>query len=157
MAYGHHRHSASGHAQETDADPKAKSDADRLPGRRRVLVVEDEPLIAFDLISEIEAGDHEVIGHCRTADEAIAMAGRERPDVTVMDIGLLGEQSGLDAARKIREAYGIGCVFVSATLDRVDPKQWGDIEPLALIAKPYRDEALDQAIRQSRTTDARRA
>ena len=118
--------------------------------RRRVLVVEDEPLIAFDLISEIEAGDHEVIGHCRTADEAVALAGQERPDIVVMDIGLLGGGTGLEAARRIREEFGIGCVFVSATLDRVDPAQWGKIEPVALITKPYRDNALARAIRSVR-------
>lgn len=113
---------------------------------RRVLVVEDEPLIAFDLISEIEAGEHEVIGHCRTADEAYAAAGEKRPDVIVMDIGLLGSATGLDAARRIREDYGIGCVFVSATLDRVAPEEWGSIEPVALLSKPYRDKALARAI-----------
>ena len=122
-----------------------------VPGSasRRVLVVEDEPLIAFDLISEIESGNHQVVGHCRTADEAVIVAGRERPDIVVMDIGLLGEGSGLEAAQRIRDDYGIGCVFVSATLDRVDPDCWGDIDPVALIAKPYRDRALARAIGQS--------
>ena len=130
-----------------DFDHKALNDGAVC---RRVLVVEDEPLIAFDLISEIEAGDHVVIGHCRTADEAVQMAERERPDVIVMDIGLLDGQSGLDAARTIRERFGIGSVFVSATLDRVDPAQWGTIEPVALIAKPYRDQALARAIRNAK-------
>ena len=117
--------------------------------KRRVLVVEDEPLIAYDLISEIEAGDHEVIGHCRTADDAYRVAGAERPDVIVMDIGLLGSHTGLDAARRIREDYGIGCVFVSATLDRVDPEVWKPIAPVALLTKPYRDKALSRAISSS--------
>ena len=126
-----------------------------VPGSasRRVLVVEDEPLIAFDLISEIESGNHQVVGHCRTADEAVIVAGRERPDIVVMDIGLLGEGSGLEAAQRIRDEYGIGCVFVSATLDRVDPERWGQLDPVALIAKPYRDRALARAISRSAPTD----
>lgn len=113
---------------------------------RRVLVVEDEPLIALDLINEIEAGDHEVVGHCRTADEAIALAEQARPDIMVMDIGLMGKGTGLDAARRIREELGIGSIFVSATLDRVSETSWEGIEPVALIAKPYRDKTLARAI-----------
>lgn len=115
----------------------------------RVLVVEDEPLIAYDIIGEIESGPNVVVGHVRTADEAFEMAGRERPDLIVMDIGLKGDTSGLDAARRIRETYGIGCIFVSATLDRVDPALWDDIKPLALLTKPYRDAALARAIQDA--------
>ena len=113
----------------------------------RVLVVEDEPLIAFDLVNEIEADAHEVVGQSRSAEEAIALAGALKPDLIIMDIGLLGEQSGLDAARTIREKYGIGCVFISATLDRVDPASWADVEPVALVTKPYQDDAIRRAIR----------
>ena len=120
--------------------------ADTASLSRRVMVVEDEPLIAFDLMAEIEAEGHEVIGHCRSASDAVDMAGRKRPDVVIMDIGLLGDSSGLEAARQIQDEYKIGCVFVSATLDHVDPSQWGNIKPLALIPKPYRDNALTQAI-----------
>lgn len=114
----------------------------------RVLIVEDEPLIAYDLISEIEAGHHDVVGQCRTANEAIALAENLRPDVIVMDIGLIGDESGLDAARRIRQEFGIGCVFISATLDRVNPEEWGDINPVALIPKPFRDQALSRAINE---------
>lgn len=115
----------------------------------RVLVVEDEPLIAFDLISEIESDGHTVIGQCRSAQEAVSLAEQLRPDVIIMDIGLMGDATGLDAAREIRKQFGIGCVFISATLDRVDDKDWNEIEPIALINKPYRDNALSDAIRGS--------
>ncbi|WP_298914396.1 response regulator [uncultured Algimonas sp.] len=120
----------------------------KSPVGKRVLVVEDEPLIAYDLVSEIESGNHVVIGQCGVAAEAVALTGELKPDVVVMDIGLLGKQTGIDAAREIRKRFGIGCVFVSATLDRVDPDVWGDIQPLALIRKPYRDKALSRAIAQ---------
>lgn len=115
--------------------------------KKRVLIVEDEPLIAYDLVSEIEADHHDVVGQCGTATEAIALAETLKPDIVVMDIGLLGEQNGIDAAREIKNRFGIGSIFVSATLDRVDPKIWDDIEPVALIRKPYRDSALIKAIK----------
>lgn len=116
------------------------------PTRMRVLVVEDEPLIAFDLIAEIESGQHDVVGQCSTAETAIRLAETLKPDVVVMDIGLMGRRNGLQAAQEIRSRFGIGSIFVSATLDRVDPETWGQIQPLALIRKPYRDEDLNQAI-----------
>lgn len=123
---------------------------DSNSNRKRVLIVEDEPLIAFDLISEIESDNHHVIGQCRTATEAVLLAEALRPDLIVMDIGLTGRQTGIDAAREIRQRFGIGSVFVSATLDRVDPETWNDIEPIALIRKPYRDRALSRAISKSK-------
>lgn len=121
----------------------------------RVLVVEDEPLIAFDLISEIEAERHEVVGQCRSANEAVRLAETLKPDVVVMDIGLIGDQSGLDAARKIQKDFGISSVFISATLDRVDPSEWKEIEPVALISKPYSDIALSEAIKKAAMSRAK--
>ncbi|GLQ20457.1 response regulator [Algimonas porphyrae] len=127
-------------------------DAADLGNKRiRVLVVEDEPLIAFDLISEIESGNHDVVGQCATAAKAISLAETLKPDIIVMDIGLMGQADGLDAAREIRTRFGIGCIFVSATLDRVAPEQWHEIDPVALIRKPYRDDALDKAISRAVT------
>lgn len=116
------------------------------PRSKRILIVEDEPLIAYDLRTEIENGRHHVVGECGTASDAVKMAGELRPDLVVMDIGLSGQGTGIDAAREIRAQFDIGCIFVSATLDTVDPELWNDIQPVALIQKPYRDEALANAI-----------
>ena len=115
---------------------------------KRVLIVEDEPLIAYDLKSEIEADGHEVVGQCSTAKDAVALSETLQPDLIVMDIGLLGDESGIEAAREVRDRFGIGCIFVSATLDRVDSTVWSDIQPIALIRKPYRDSALRDAIKK---------
>lgn len=117
-----------------------------LQETKRILIVEDEPLIAYDLISAIESENHTVVGQTNSADEAVDLAGQLEPDVVIMDIGLLGKQSGLEAARQIRQRHGIGCIFVSATLDRIDPDDWSGIEPVALIRKPYRDRTLSAAI-----------
>ena len=75
------------------------------------------------------------------------MARRLKPDIIVMDIGLIGDGNGLEAAQEIRETLGIGCVFISATLDRVEADKWKAIKPVALIPKPYRDDLLSKAIR----------
>ena len=115
---------------------------------KRVLIVEDEPLIAYDLKSEIEADGHEVVGQCGTAKEAVTLCETLQPDLIVMDIGLLGDESGIEAAREVRDRFGIGSIFVSATLDRVEPTVWNDIQPIALIRKPYRDSALRDAIKK---------
>ena len=116
---------------------------------KRILIVEDEPLIAYDLISEIEADGHVVVAQCSTGVEAVSLSETHRPDVIVMDIGLLGDKTGIEAAREIQQRFEIGCIFVSATLDRVDPSVWAEIEPIALIRKPYRDNVLIDAIRKA--------
>ena len=127
----------------------AKIDDSPTQARKRILIVEDEALIAYDLKIQLETDQHEVVGQCRTAEDAIAFCEHLRPDIVVMDIGLLGSQNGIEAAREIRHRFGIGSIFISATLDRVDPNVWTDINPVALIRKPYRDQDLNEAIQKS--------
>ena len=65
-----------------------------------VLIVEDELLIAMDLEMAVIALGHRVCGIVASARDAIAQAGAHQPDVTLMDIRLSGDSSGVDAARE---------------------------------------------------------
>ena len=64
----------------------------------RILIVEDEILIALDLRNLVEESGHVVVGIVESADYAMATAARQRPDVVLMDIALAGPRDGIDAA-----------------------------------------------------------
>jgi DNA-binding response OmpR family regulator len=83
----------------------------------RVLIVDDEPLIADNLAAMLTAAGHAVCGKTGSAAEAVRLAGELRPDVVLMDVKLPGSKDGIDAASAIVRAVGCGIVFVTAHAD----------------------------------------
>ncbi|MBY0612212.1 MAG: response regulator [Beijerinckiaceae bacterium] len=102
----------------------------------RVLVVEDEMIIALDLESLVIDSGHEVCGLATTGDEAIALAKAERPDVVLSDISLARGTSGMIAAREITSKLDIGVIFISAAIASISPADLEAVRPIALISKP---------------------
>ena len=80
-------------------------DTERLAPK--VLVVEDEALIALDLEARLERLGYHVVGTADEADEACELARRESPDLVLMDIRLRGERDGIDAATTLRSQSGM--------------------------------------------------
>jgi YesN/AraC family two-component response regulator len=68
----------------------------------RILIVEDERLIAQGLWRRVTALGHTVVGLAASGEEAIAQAAALQPDIILMDIGFRGAMDGIDAARHIR-------------------------------------------------------
>ena len=83
----------------------------------KVLIVEDEVLIAMHLELLVEDFGHQVCAIAASMAEAIAHAAVHLPDVALMDIRLAGGSSGIDAAREIHARHSIRCIFLSANQD----------------------------------------
>jgi PAS domain S-box-containing protein len=84
----------------------------------RLLIVEDEALIADELQHRLEALGHAVVAVCDTADTAVATAGTERPDLVLMDIRLKGRGDGIEAAERIYAQFGLPVVYLTAHSDQ---------------------------------------
>ena len=80
----------------------------------RVLIVEDEQIIAEDLAVRVGAMGHEVVGFAISGREAITLAGEKKPHLILMDIRLEGGMTGIEAAALIREQTKPAVVFVTA-------------------------------------------
>ena len=80
----------------------------------RILIVEDEQIIAEDLALRVGALGHNVVGFCISGEKAIAVAEDQKPDLILMDIRLRGRMDGVECARIIRERMRVGIVFVTA-------------------------------------------
>jgi DNA-binding NarL/FixJ family response regulator len=102
----------------------------------KVLIVEDDVLIAMDLEFLVESFGHRVCAVAASSEEAIAQADRHRPDVTLMDIRLADGSSGIDAAREIHRRYGVRCIFLSANLDAATRAAVDWYEPIGFLGKP---------------------
>lgn len=110
----------------------------------KVLVVEDEGLIAHDITSRLEALGHEVVATVGTAQEAIEKAGQA--ELVLMDIRLDGRADGVDAAIAIRERYHVPVIFLTAHADRATLDRAKTAEPFGYIVKPLAHASLNSSI-----------
>src|SRR5262245_39364556 len=113
----------------------------------RVLIVEDDAIIAMHLAMLVADFGHEVCATARTATEAIAQAIELSPDVVLMDIRLAGGSSGIDAARELHASRALRCIFVSANLDEPTRMALLPCEPIEFIGKPVVPVVLQRALR----------
>jgi DNA-binding NarL/FixJ family response regulator len=109
----------------------------RALGQFRILIAEDDFLIAFDLETALTNAGFNVVGVAVTADEAIALAASHAPSIVIMDIRLAGKRDGIDAALELFREHGIRCVFASAHSDEDARRRAAPAKPLGWIEKPY--------------------
>ncbi len=112
----------------------------------RILVVEDERIIALDLKRRLERYGHRVVGLAATADEALQMTAAERPDIVLMDIMLTGSTDGVSAATEIRRQYGIPVIFLTAYADEATIQRAKIAEPVGYVLKPFKERELHTTI-----------
>ncbi len=121
----------------------------RADGRElRVLVVEDEGLVALDLASIVEQFGGTVIGPVASVSEALRSAAQQPPDVALMDIRL-PDGDGIDAARQIRERHGARIVFVTGNTDPETLLRIGKFGRAPLVPKPISIDGLKRAIQRA--------
>ncbi|MCT7983401.1 ATP-binding protein [Laspinema sp. A4] len=108
----------------------------------KILVVEDEAIIAEDIALRLEKMGYEVVDIVASGEEAIAAAAIHQPDLVLMDIMLQGLMDGIMAADKIRETLEIPVVYLTAYADENTLKRAKVTQPLGYILKPFRETEL---------------
>lgn len=115
--------------------------------RARVMIIEDEPIIAVDIESIVLGMGHEVVGIADTRREAVAMAADTTPDLVLADVQLADGSSGIRAVEEILTESSVPVVFITAYPERL---LTGDRpEPTYLVTKPFRPESVEAAIAQA--------
>lgn len=112
----------------------------------RVLIVEDQALIALHLEQLVREAGHCVIGIAFDPQEAKMLARAERPDFAFVDMRLRNGTSGLEVARHLREEYDVPAIIVSANLDARAEQEAAEFRPIALVGKPFRPDTIIAAI-----------
>lgn len=106
------------------------------PALRNVLIVEDEYLIAMELEHMLEDMGFAVVGIAGSAEAALSMVEKHRPDFLTMDISLVGERDGISAATEIYERFGLQSVFITAYGDRHIHERGRAAHPYGWLSKP---------------------
>lgn len=114
--------------------------------KRRVLVVDDESIVAADISECLRHMGCEVVGHSLSGPDAIAKAGALRPDLIMMDIVLQGPMDGVEAATTIRHQFDIPCIFLTAYSDGTVLARAKAAAPAGYMVKPFEEAGLRSAV-----------
>jgi CheY-like chemotaxis protein/DNA-directed RNA polymerase specialized sigma24 family protein len=115
--------------------------------RARVLIIEDEPIIAMDIETIVRDLGHDVTGVAVTRDEAVALAMEDRPGLVLADIQLADDSSGIDAVKDILAEFSVPVIFITAFPERLLTGERP--EPTFLITKPFQRSTVKAAISQA--------
>ncbi len=113
----------------------------------RVLIIEDEPIIALDLENLVTELGHKVVAIAATKDDAVAKAKSERPGLVLADINLGEGGSGIDAVSEILASFDIPVIFITAYPEKLLTGERP--EPTYLIAKPFLPETVQATVGQA--------
>ena len=106
-------------------------------GLRKILVAEDEAIVAQDLCGRLTAMNFDVVGVAKSADDAVQKALALHPDIALLDVVLRGSRDGIEAARQIRHALDVPVVFATASSDPETFARAQTIGPHGFVFKPY--------------------
>jgi len=114
--------------------------------KKRILIVEDQRLIAVDIEKTLQRMGYEVVAKAGRGDEAIAKASEILPDLVLMDIRLEGDMDGIQAAEAIRARTDVPVVYLTAFADDETILRAKTTSPFGYVVKPFDERELRAAI-----------
>jgi DNA-binding response OmpR family regulator len=112
----------------------------------RILVVEDESIVALDIRRILGEGGFEVVASVPSGEEAVATAALLRPDLVLMDIRLQGAMNGIEAARRIRDESRLPALFLTSYVDQQMLAQAKGMDAVGYVLKPFDERELVVAV-----------
>ena len=112
----------------------------------RILVVEDETIVALDLQNSLKVLGYEVVGTTTSGAEAIAKSEKTHPDLVLMDIILKGDMDGIQTAETIHVRMNVPVIFLTACIDENTLQRAKITEPFGYLIKPFEERELHSHI-----------
>lgn len=119
-------------------------------GKLRILVVEDESIVAMDIQHRLRKLGYAVVRVAPSGEEALAAARELTPDLVLMDIMLDGRMDGIETAAAIRETQDVPIIYLTAYADEKTLARAKITEPFGYIIKPFEDREIHSSIEMAR-------
>src|SRR5579863_2634587 len=117
--------------------------------RGKVLIVEDEPIVAMDLKQEVQELGYDVVGVAESADDALAIVQGAVPDFALVDIRIVGSMDGIQTARALRHLYHVPSIFLTSYSDDATLARAARTMPYGYLTKPFKSAELKAALRMA--------
>lgn len=115
----------------------------------KILIIEDEGVVAADLADCLNALGYIVCGTANCALEAYKLLEDEEPDLALVDINIKGNADGTEVARRIEERHSIPYIYLTAYFGEETFKKVSKTNPSGYLVKPYQENDLDNAIQNA--------
>jgi len=115
--------------------------------KAKVMICEDDALLALELEYRVTELGYEVIGTASDSERAFELANRGRPDLALMDVHLNGGMLGTEIAKLLRKEYDIASIFISGSAEAGTVHDAVESKPLAYLVKPVQDHELSLSLR----------
>ena len=112
----------------------------------KILIVEDEFLVAQDMSNKLERAGYEICGAAGNAPKALQLFNSQMPDIVLMDINLRGVEDGIQTAIKMQNLREVPLIFLTALYDDATTQRAKEANPSAYIIKPFNEKQLNIAI-----------
>jgi CheY-like chemotaxis protein len=116
----------------------------------RVLIVEDDPILALDLSELLEEWSYEVCGVAKSGAAALKLAAQHRPRLALVDVGIDGGMDGIDLAVALRREFALPSIIVTGSLSSDLERRASAARPAGFLSKPYLPEDLEKVLREAR-------
>jgi len=113
---------------------------------RRILIVEDQRLVAADIENTLKKLSYDVVGNVSSGEDAINASDRLRPELILMDVQLRGEMDGIQAAEIIRDRFNVPVVYLTAYADENTILRAKKTTPFGYLVKPFNERELRATI-----------
>ena len=115
----------------------------------KILVVEDEGLIANDIADRLRKDGYHITGIAASAEEALNSLAQTAPDLVLMDIRIKGDPDGIETAARVRASFDIPVIFLTAHADTGTLERAKVTEPFGCLVKPFRQVNLSSSIQMA--------
>lgn len=114
--------------------------------KTKILIVEDEMIIAANISLQLTALGYEVIGIISRGEEALIHIEQQQPDILLLDITLKGNMDGIEMAQIMQKTFDIPIIYLTANADELNFNRAKATHPYAFISKPFKKLDLERAI-----------
>lgn len=112
----------------------------------KILIVEDNVIIADDMQSMLEEIGYEIVDNVIVYEQAVDVLKNNHVDLVLIDIILASDKTGIDLGKHIRETYNIPFIFVTSNSDRATVENAKTVKPDGYLVKPFEQQDLYTSI-----------
>jgi DNA-binding LytR/AlgR family response regulator len=112
----------------------------------KILIVEDEAIVALDLSMRLQSANYVVVGHATSGKEAEQLFRETSPDLVLMDINIAGELDGIETATRLKQIQDVPIIFLSALSQKDVLERAKSAQPAGYLVKPFNAESLFTSI-----------
>ena len=114
--------------------------------KAKIMIVEDERVVAADLEDKLEAMGYNVCGKAYSGEQVLSTVEKAHPDLILMDIKLEGPMDGIEAAGLIKDRFGVPVIYLTAFSDEHILQRAKITEPFGYLLKPFQSRELSSIV-----------